>query len=216
MRYTLFAALILAAFIGSATVRIPAPDCSGQLPAYYRATITDTVAPEPQVVYIDPDRIGVITGIWDGDTYSIQLAEKTRVRLFAVDCPETRTPYVTATQPYGRAVEDSVRALLIKKKVKHRVYGTDKYGRLLVGITVDKKDLALILLEKGWAWYYPTEGDGPQLSKTNQRRYAAAQRRAQRAKRGLWAGYIDKEGNWIAPIEPWKFRTINAPSKAAQ
>lgn len=192
------------------TVGIPKPNFT---PKLYPDFTRDTSTP----VFVDVSKIGTITGIWDGDTYSIQLAEKTRIRIFAVDCPETKTPYVTTTQPYGRMVEDSVRALLINKKVKHRVYGVDKYGRLLTGLTLDKKDVGLILLEKGWGWYYPSiDPDGPQLSKTNQRKYAAAQRRAQKAKRGLWAGYTDKDGNWVAPIEPWKWRTINSPSISQQ
>lgn len=164
-------------------------------------------------VYVDKNELGRILRVWDGDTYVLQLAEKTTVRLFGVDCPETFSGYVTATQPYGRACTDTVRSLLQGTKVKYKLLGADKYGRTLVTLHVGRKDLALLLLEKGLAWYVEnsTDADAPKLTKAQARRYAAAQRKAQRNKVGLWAGYVDAEGETVEAVAPWVWRKINSP-----
>lgn len=170
------------------------------------------------LVLVDKNELGRVLRVWDGDTYQIQLAEKTTIRLFGVDCPETYSGYVTKTQPYGRAATDSLRKFIYGKILRYQIKGADRYGRTLATVYLGRKDVALWLLEKGLAWVYPDDGnpETPYLSKSQERRYKAAQRKAQKNKVGLWAGYVDGEGDTVAPVEPWVWRKINSPNAGAE
>lgn len=91
---------------------------------------------------------GTVVRVVDGDTYHIQAKLENpitdylfKVRLYGVDCPETRT----------RDLEEKKKGLVSKEKVNEKIMGKqvhlrypiqkDKYGRLLAFVTVDGQDL---------------------------------------------------------------------------
>lgn len=164
------------------------------------------------LVLIDKAELGRVLRVWDGDTYTVQLAEKTQFRIFGIDCPETFSGYVKKSQPYGRAATDSVKSWINGKVLKYEIKGSDRYGRTLATLHLGRKDVALLLIEKGLAWVYPDDGnpETPYLSKSQQRRYKSAQRKAQKNKVGLWAEYVDEEGDTVPAIAPWVWRKINS------
>lgn len=125
-----------------------------------------------------------IIGVIDGDTVSAQLdGQRVRLRLARIDAPERR-------QPWGRRSEQSLRELVWKKRVQIAWSERDRYGRPLVEIRLDGKDVAREQLRRGMAWVYrPGDGDTELL---------ALEREARAARRGLWAD--------PSPIAPWDWR----------
>jgi len=162
------------------------------------------------LVLIEQD-LGYIFAVHDGDSYKMQLAEKVWIRLVGIDCPEIFSIYVTATQPFGRVIGDTVRSLIKGKVVTYKLYTHDKFGRTVAALSVNGDDLGLLLIRNGWAWYASPEKNTISLSM--RRKYAKAQREAKSKGLGLWAGYVGIDGKKVDPIEPWKWRKINMPKK---
>jgi endonuclease YncB( thermonuclease family) len=128
----------------------------------------------------------VISSVIDGDTVKVIFSNRTHtIRLFGIDAPETM-------QRYGRASTLYARALLQYQTVTVRVYGGDRYGRLIGDITLqDGARFANFMVASGSAWWY--------------RQYAGKDKvlhilehQARDAKLGLWA---DEK-----PIAPWIWR----------
>ena len=70
-------------------------------------------------------------------------------------------------------------ALVLRKTVQVERHGQDTYGRQLGRLWIDGQDVGAELVRAGWAWAYSFRtGRGP---------YAALQREAERARRGLFA-----------------------------
>lgn len=101
-----------------------------------------------------------ITSVYDGDgafdctiDMGMKLYLKKQVRLYGVDTPELRGKQKIA----GRKVRDFVREYILDKNVvlHTKKDKSGKYGRLLASIKLDDgKDLATILLDKGYAKVY--------------------------------------------------------------
>jgi endonuclease YncB( thermonuclease family) len=106
------------------------------------------------------------------------------VRLEGLDAPEVIWPgVITASQPYGRAAGDSVRNLIKGKTVGVEWFGYDKLNRPLVRLTLqDGRDLADVILRKGWAWYERND-----LDAVTRRRYQRSRNYARERHLGLWA-----------------------------
>jgi len=104
--------------------------------------------------------IAVITSVYDGDgSYNctvdmgMKLYLEKQVRLYGVDTPELRGNQKIA----GRKVRDFVRECILEKEVILHTQKdkSGKYGRLLASIKFDDgKDLAKLLLKKGYAKAY--------------------------------------------------------------
>jgi endonuclease YncB( thermonuclease family) len=158
------------------------------------------------------EKLGYVFAVHDGDSYTMQFAEKSKARIAFIDFPEIAWPRIPATQAYGRALGDSVRNLIKGKVLKYKIIGVDQYGRYVVDCKLDKTDLQLLFLQKGWCWLIPEKDDSNtrKLSKTRRLKYAAAERKARKNKLGLWAGYTNSEGQFVEPIAPWEFRKQNA------
>lgn len=129
--------------------------------------------------------------VMDGDSFYVKAdGRKVEVRLQGVDCPEKG-------QPHGDEARAFTRAFLEKRTLTVEGLGRDDYGRALVRVSVEGRDLALALVEAGLAWHFKRYNSDKDL--------AGAEREAQRAGRGLWAD--------PRPVPPWKWRrTHGTPS----
>lgn len=143
----------------------------------------------------------VIRRVHDGDSYYLvgMVPENKFCRAEGFDCPEIRSPYVSATQPYGVEIGDSVRLLLKGKTITYSLYGIGKHNRPMVSVYVDGEDIGEVILSKGWAWYYAPNN----LPSAVKKRYKALERAAKKAKLGLWA---DPDA-----VRPEKFRKAHPP-----
>lgn len=107
--------------------------------------------------------------VYDGDTATFAFRRKPgepiakhRCRLAGIDAPEIRG--VADVEP-GKAAARFLRRRIEGKIVRLSVRGTEKYGRLLVGVSVDGKDMAALLLSAGHAIQY--DGTGTKASDIN-------------------------------------------------
>ncbi len=74
----------------------------------------------------------------------------------------------------------------------------DRYGRIVGFVFVDGKDINLVQLKAGMAWFYRYYQK--ELSAEDRRRYAQAEDEARYERLGLW-----RENN---PIPPWEHRRL--------
>ena len=95
-----------------------------------------------------------------------------------------------------RIAERRLRAMLQGRSVKVRSVAADRYGRWVSTVTADGVDAGLVMVEEGEAWAYRTYLWA--LPKEARGRYLAAEARAMRAGRGLWAER--------SPEAPWLWR----------
>ena len=132
---------------------------------------------------------GRVVGISDGDTITVLTLEKrqVKVRLYGVDCPESK-------QDYGTRARQFTGNLVAGKAVTVDVMDVDRYGRT-VGV-VTRQDGTILnceLLKNGLAWVYTSY-----CKKSFCRDWKNLETEAKRAKVGLW-----KEKN---PVPPWEWR----------
>lgn len=124
----------------------------------------------------------------DGDTLHVKQGKKTvKVRLYGVDCPESK-------QKYGDQATAFARELLLGKKVRVEALHTDQYGRTVGLVSRGRKMLNRELVRAGYAWVYPAycrkQPLCGELSKLEQR--------AKIKKAGLWRDN--------RPMPPWEWR----------
>jgi endonuclease YncB( thermonuclease family) len=121
----------------------------------------------------------------DGDTVKVELdGQSVSVRLYGIDCPEKK-------QPYGLEAASFLRVTTLNKKVSVRVTSIDLYGRLIGELILDDKNINLMLLEKGLAWWYMDYAP-------NNKVYMDAEYKAKDAELNIWS---DK-----AAKAPWLYR----------
>lgn len=132
-----------------------------------------------------------VVKVVDGDTLHLRLPnskKNQRLRLNGIDAPETN-------QPFGKKSAQFLRNQVQGKKVIVRFDPArkfDRYKRMLGNIYIDGKNIELLMLKEGMAWHYSYYNKDPE--------YAAAERAARAAKKGLWS-----DPN---PIEPYQFRKM--------
>jgi endonuclease YncB( thermonuclease family) len=134
---------------------------------------------------------GDLTGqasVIDGDTLEIH---GMRIRLWGVDAPESsqlcRGGDSLQYQCGAKAAND-LDAFIARRSVNCLPASLDQYGRTVATCSVGGTDLGDWLVRNGLAL------DWPQYSK---RKYLDAQREAEHAGRGMWAGSY---------VEPWLYR----------
>lgn len=137
-----------------------------------------------------PGEIAGIAEVTDGDTLRIGT---TRIRLHAVDAPETGPTCGVggAAWPCGRAAANRLAALVAHRQVRCRERDRDRYGRLVSICRVDGVDLGAALVSEGLARAYLRYGTD----------YAGAEATARAAGLGLWQG---------ASEAPWEYRQAQA------
>ena len=126
-----------------------------------------------------------VVSVVDGDTLHVLDAARVPldIRLDGIDCPE-------AGQPFGGVARRHVRAAVFDRVVDVRKVGMDSRGRVIARVQVEGRDLSLELLKAGLAWHY--------TDFSHDAAFAAAEREARAAKRGLWS-----ESN---AVPPWVWR----------
>lgn len=127
----------------------------------------------------------------DGDTLSVG-ETRARVRLFGIDAPEKAQTCRGSNgilYPCGtRAMTELSRLLVRDSRVVCLVRDIDPYKRLVAecataaGLSLNRE-----MVRAGWALDYVRYSKGV---------YAGAQRNAQSARRGLWAGSFDDPAQW--------------------
>jgi endonuclease YncB( thermonuclease family) len=119
--------------------------------------------------YITTPQTATVTSVKDGDT--LTLSDGRTIRLYGIDVPEHN-------QPYGREARDS-NSLVYGKLVQVKAVNTDRYGRTVARIYVQKADVSLYQLQVGSAWHY--------ISFDNSETYQAAEDEARAERIGLWS-----------------------------
>ena len=136
------------------------------------------------------DRQFVVVNVVDGDTLDLAVpdmiagSERTRVRLWGVDTPETRHPKM-GVMYYGPQASEFLERLVLNRQV--RVWlepledTRDKYNRLLAYIYLsDGRMLNELIISEGYG--YADERFGHVFYD----RFAGLQKQSQRQKSGLW------------------------------
>jgi endonuclease YncB( thermonuclease family) len=131
--------------------------------------------------------------IIDGDTIEIS---GERIRLYGIDAPESRQQCRTGSgrdYPCGRAATRALTAAIRGSKVNCTPVDHDRYDRDVAICSAGGHDLGDIMVRSGNAIDYRRHSQG---------RYAAAEREARAAKRGMWAGTFDEPEVWRR-AHPW-------------
>ena len=137
---------------------------------------------------------GIVTRIIDGDTFSMRVKRKTiRMRLAQIDAPENG-------QKYFRRSQQSLRELIGKKSVNVYWREKDPYGRPVVQVVVEGKNINVEQVKRGMAWVAPGYVKDPFLF--------VLEDKARNAGLGLW-----KENS---PIPPWVWRHRRKPSGSSK
>lgn len=124
----------------------------------------------------------------DGDTCRVRVAGGLwmNVRLAAIDAPElekhNRGRMEWKSQPLGEASRDALNELVQGRDVRLRQVDLDQYNRPVVELIVKDKVVNQTLVEQGLAEVY--RGKTKRMDKGP---YFAAEERAKKEKRGIWA-----------------------------
>ena len=135
--------------------------------------------------------IGRVVGVGDGDTITVLDTDKVqhKIRLAGIDAPEKK-------QPFGNRSKESLSDLAFNKTVDIETNKRDRYGRRIGKVLVNGRDVNLVQIERGMAWFYRQYQR--EQSPNDRKLYEAAEDSAKAEKRGLW-----READ---PVPPWEFR----------
>lgn len=133
-----------------------------------------------------------VVGVSDGDTLTCldKKKQQHKVRLNEIDAPERK-------QAYGNKSRQFLSDLVANKSVVIKSTGKDRYQRVLGTIYYQNKNINLEMVKNGYAWAYREYMKNPI--------YLEEQKKAQKAKRGLWAD--------AHPVYPPDFRKQSRNNK---
>ncbi len=134
------------------------------------------------------DNLSGQASIIDGDTLEIH---GTRIRLWGIDAPEgSQLCRNDDSLPYrcGANAANELDAFIARRPVDCSPVSLDQYRRTVAVCSIDGVDVAEWLVRNGLALDWPMYSKG---------KYNGAQRDAEHAGRGMWAGSY---------VEPWLFR----------
>jgi micrococcal nuclease len=122
-----------------------------------------------------------VTRIVDGDTFVI--ADGGKVRILYINAPELHNKKTKQKDYYADEAKSKLEELINNKNVvlEKDVSETDRYGRLLRSVYLDKTDIGKYLVENGYA---EAKFYKPDLKKENE--YKEAEQKAKDAKKGIW------------------------------
>ncbi len=134
---------------------------------------------------------GRVVGVADGDTITVLDANKVqhKIRLSGIDAPEKK-------QPFGNRSKESLSELAFDRTVNVETSKRDRYGRQIGKVLINGRDVNLVQVERGMAWFYRKYQRDQ--SPNDRRLYEAAEDAARAGKRGLWRD--------ADPVPPWEFR----------
>ncbi|HEY2926401.1 thermonuclease family protein [Piscinibacter sp.] len=139
---------------------------------------------------------GVVTHVTDGDTVWVQPdaagsathRKPIKLRLQGIDAPER-------CQAWGAQAKAALESRVLHQRVRVRTRAKDSYERTLGNLRLAGVDVSAWMVEQGHAWSYRyRHGLGP---------YAAEERQARAARRGLFAD--------AGAVEPRRFRKAHGP-----
>jgi endonuclease YncB( thermonuclease family) len=128
---------------------------------------------------------GSFTAI-DGD--SLRKGER-EYRLHGIDAPELGQSCTRAdgsSFPCGRNARDELRKLVRGEVLDCAIRETDRYGRLVADCRAGVNDINREMVRSGWAIAYRRHGTD----------YAADERAAREARRGIWQGEFETPERW--------------------
>ena len=130
---------------------------------------------------------GKVVGVAYGDTITVlRDKEQVRIRLYGIDTPEKG-------QTFGKKAKQFTSDMVFEKVVEVHQMDTDRYGRTVALVSVDKQLLNKELVKAGLAWVYDRYCSEPICES-----WRNFQLRARMDKRALWS---DPDR-----IPPWEFR----------
>jgi len=134
---------------------------------------------------------GVVIGVADGDTLTVLDADKVqhKIRLAGIDAPEKM-------QAFGNRSKESLSDLVFEKTVNVETNKRDRYRREIGKVLVNGRDVNLVQVERGMAWFYRKYQR--EQSPNDRKLYEAAEDAAKDGKKGLWRD--------TDPVPPWEFR----------
>jgi endonuclease YncB( thermonuclease family) len=124
----------------------------------------------------------------DGDTLELH---GLRIRLSCIDAPESAQQCRDVDSDLYQCGAKAANALdddIAGRPVSCEDVGKDQYGRTVAVYSIDGEDIATWLVRAGLAFDWPRYSRG---------KYTAAQKEAERAGRGVWAGSY---------VVPWAYR----------
>lgn len=136
----------------------------------------------------------LIVGVHDGDTLTARCGqpgsyEQIKIRLSAVDAPESR-------QPYGQRSRQQLADLCFQQEATITPRTKDRYGRTVADVQCRGQDAGQAQVSTGMAWYFVRYGKGYE-------HLQALEAEARAARRGLWAD--------VKPAPPWEWRRAARP-----
>ena len=133
---------------------------------------------------------GSVEHVSDGDTIVVRAksGEKIKVRLYAIDAPEK-------AQPYGPQSAGVLKNLVLYRYIALDVINTDRYGRQVAVVYLDRQDINAEMIKLGAAWHYRYYDKS-----SNYNYYEKSEQLARANCRGLW--------NRDCPTPPWEYRKM--------
>lgn len=130
---------------------------------------------------------GAQVRVIDGDTMDVN---GTKVRLWGIDAPEGEQSCQRDSVAWlcGQESAKQLRELVRGKEVACREVDRDRYKRSVAVCSAGETEINVWMAREGWALDYRQYSKGA---------YAAAEKEAREAKRGLWAGTF---------VPPWEWR----------
>ena len=137
------------------------------------------------------DFSGIVVRVSDGDTIKVMDDANAlhTVRMTGIDAPEKK-------QAYGVQAQKYLSDLIIFKAVTVQSTKTDRYGRQLGKVIESDRDINLMQIEAGMAWFYTAYQRDQPLA--DRQLYKEAEGVARAARYGLWSE--DRT------IPPWDYR----------
>ena len=134
---------------------------------------------------------GRVVGITDGDTLTLLDGsnQQHKIRLAGIDAPEK-------AQDFGQKAKTSLSAMAFNQKASADCRKRDRYRREICVVSVGGKDVGLVQIRAGMAWWY--------------RQYAKEQTAQERAdyEQAEFKAKIHRFGLWSSknPTPPWDWR----------
>ncbi len=142
-----------------------------------------------------------VLSVSDGDSFTVRDARgaRQRIRIAGIDAPES-------AQPFGDTARTHLIELLNRSPLRIEPIKTDPFERIVANVHADEVDVGLAMVEAGLAWHFKRYAKDQ--TQAQRARYAAAERRARRARTGLWSS--------DDPTPPWAYRAGQARTAAGR
>jgi micrococcal nuclease len=187
-------------------VAVTAPETTKHTPSPAQETTAPATQPSSQSSqdeqHAQPSEIALVTYVVDGDT--IELENKTRVRLIGIDTPERGEPYFAESW-------EKLKEFVLNKQVRLEkdVSERDRYGRLLRYVFVGDTFVNLEMVRQGYAHVYTVPPDVKY-----QEQLLNAEQEARNAKVGLWKPAQTPQTSPTSQATPPSASTYTVPSCA--